>query len=121
VGRGQAGDLRLAADRDGPQPGVVERAPQVPDVSPAVPQRRVLLPPVQLEQFDPDVGVRHRVRADRLGDPQPGCEPDDEPLDAAVDLVDAPDGGVDGREHASRLLAELLTRQGELHAAGSPD
>ena len=89
-------------------------------MGPAVPQRRVLLPPVQVEQFDPDAGVGRRVGADRLGDVQTGRERDDEPLDAPVDLVDAPDSGVDGREHPARLLVELFSRGRELHAAGGP-
>ena len=121
VSRGQAGDLRLAADRDGPEPGVVERAAEIPDVGPAVPQRRVLLPPVQVEQLDLDARVGRREGADGPGDVQPGCERDDEPLDAPVDLVDAPDGGVDRREHPARLLVKLLPRGRELHAAGGPD
>jgi hypothetical protein len=37
---------------------------------------------------------------------QPGRERDGESLDASVDLVDASDGGVDGREHPARLLVE---------------
>jgi uncharacterized protein YbjT (DUF2867 family) len=120
VGCGQTGDLRLAADRDGPQPSVVERAPEVPDVGATVPQGRILLPPVQVEQFDLDVGVGRREGADCFGHVQPGREPDDESLDAPIDLVDAPDGGVDGREHLTCLLVKLLTRRRELHAAGRP-
>ena len=90
-------------------------------MGPAVPQRRVLLPPVQVEQLDLDARVGRREGADGPGDVQPGCERDDEPLDAPVDLVDAPDGGVDRCEHPARLLVELLPRGRELNAAGGPD
>jgi uncharacterized protein YbjT (DUF2867 family) len=120
VGAGEAGDLGVAADRDSSESRVVEGTSEIPDVSPTVPEGRILFPPGKVEQFDLDVGMGEREASHGLRDVEPGSEGDDQAFDAPVDLVNAPDDGIDGGEHSSRLFLEQLASGSELHTAGRP-
>jgi uncharacterized protein YbjT (DUF2867 family) len=120
VGAGEAGDLGIAADRDSSESRVVEGTSEIPDVSPTVPEGRILFPPGKVEQFDLDVGMGEREASHGLRDVEPGSEGDDQAFDAPVNLVNASDDGIDGGEHSSRLFLEQLASGSELHTAGRP-
>src|SRR5258708_2631607 len=113
MGRWQEDHGPLLSDRNCAKTAVVERAPKVANIDPAVYQGFALLVPVQPYQIDLHLGVLVFKRLDRRGDAQPRSETYRQMLCAPRDFMHATNSGVRCSEERRRRALQLQSGGGE--------